>query len=62
MTKRERILAGVAALAIMVAGVSSAMWWRERGDAGPGCFEDQVIMWSGERHDRCVPTDELRAR
>ncbi len=26
----------------------------------PRCFEDEVIVWTGDRHDRCVPLDDIR--
>ena len=28
-------------------------------DAGPACFEDEVIVWTGDDHTACVALDDL---
>lgn len=28
----------------------------------PDCYEDEVIVWTGEEHDHCVPIDKFQER
>lgn len=44
-------LAPLVGLTVMPAGTEPA----------PSCYEDEVIMWTGEDHDLCVPIDTLVA-
>lgn len=58
MTTRERLLVAALAVVIALAGVPTSLWLFERSQ-NVRCFEDEVVAWTGERHDRCVPVDEL---
>ena len=33
----------------------------EQGRAAVRCYEDEVIVWTGDRHDLCWPLDEVDA-
>lgn len=30
--------------------------------SSPNCYEDEVIVWTGETHDLCVPIDKFQER
>ena len=48
MTTGEKLARLLATLALLTAQAS-----------GPTCYEDEVIVWTGEAHDACVPLDVL---
>lgn len=54
MTERVFILALALAALVTIAAIF-APHLRQ-----PTCFEDEVIVWTGEAHDRCVPIDDIQ--
>jgi hypothetical protein len=49
------LITGVFALVMIVGAFTGAF----EGPEPVRCYEDEVIVWTGETHDRCVPLDNL---
>jgi hypothetical protein len=48
------LITGLFAL-VMIVGAYTGQFEREP----VRCYEDEVIVWTGETHDKCVPLDNL---
>lgn len=59
MDTDTRIGAGLIATLGLLVGVALTLFVLTVTDTSPSCYEDEVIVWTGDAHTDCVPVSVL---